>query len=150
MSALPPSKWQRMIAPRYPTRSRLIGRRYLMSISILKTHNKVWHAMPDSLADWQPKDTLLDTAISLFRVHRPFAYRVHWFCVHRIVHSGKNYQKPVIIDETVMAKLVELSPICPLHQPPALAVVTALQALDPRLIHIAAFDTAFHYHRPEI
>ena len=122
----------------------------------LKTHNKVWHAMPDSLADWQPKDTLLDTAISLFQhvqhvqhVQQAFSTRP-LVCVHRIVHGGNNYQKPVIIDETVMAKLVELSPICPLHQPPALAVVTALQALDPRLIHIAAFDTAFHYHRPEI
>jgi hypothetical protein len=67
-----------------------------------------------------------------------------------VVHGGKRYHVPVVINETVMAHLVELSPICPLHQPPALSVVNALQAIDKKLVHIAAFDTAFHYHRPEI
>lgn len=116
----------------------------------LKTKHKVWHAMPPALADWEPKDTLTDTAVSLFtRVQQAFAAR-DIVCAHRVVHGGTRYHHPVIIDDAVMARLVELSPICPLHQPPALAVVTALRALDDRLRHIAAFDTAFHYHRPEI
>lgn len=116
----------------------------------LKTKNKVWHSMPPSLSDWEPQDTLTDTAVSLFtRVQKAFPDR-DIVCIHRVVHGGKSYHFPVVIDDTVMARLVELSPICPLHQPPALAVVNALKAIDATLVHIAAFDTAFHYHRPEI
>ena len=116
----------------------------------LKTKNKVWHSMPQSLADWQPQDTLTDTAVSLFsRVQQAFSAR-DMVCIHRVVHGGKSYHYPVVINDEVMARLVELSPICPLHQPPALAVVNALKAIDETLVHIAAFDTAFHYHRPEI
>ena len=116
----------------------------------LKTKNKVWHAMPQSLSDWEPQESLTDTAVSLFtRVKQAFPAR-KIVCIHRVVHGGKRYHVPVVINETVMAHLVELSPICPLHQPPALSVVNALQAIDKNLVHIAAFDTAFHYHRPEI
>ena len=57
---------------------------------------------------------------------------------------------PVVINETVMAHLVELSPICPLHQPRPICGQRAAND-DTKLVHIAAFDTAgFHYHRPEI
>ncbi|MFW2178196.1 MULTISPECIES: acetate/propionate family kinase [unclassified Moraxella] len=128
-----------------------LERKALFDVNInLKTKEAIWHAMPQRLANWQPKDDLTDTATSLFSELRQAFPERQIVCVHRVVHGGNSYHQAVIIDDTVMAKLVELSPICPLHQPPALSVVNALHALDESLIHIAAFDTAFHHGRPEL
>ena len=76
----------------------------LFDINInLKTKNKVWHAMPQSLSDWEPQDSLTDTAVSLFtRVKQAFPAR-KIVCIHRVVHGGKRYHVPVVINETVMA-----------------------------------------------
>lgn len=54
----------------------------------LKTKNKVWHAMPQSLSDWEPQESLTDTAgkACLTRVNRPFprvrlSVSTAWFMV---------------------------------------------------------------------
>lgn len=128
-----------------------LERQPLFDVNInLKTHASIWHHQPEKLNHWQATGGLTDTATSLFNELKNAFPDRQIVCVHRIVHGGLSYHQPVIIDDTVMAKLVELSPICPLHQPPALSVVNALHALDPDLIHIAAFDTAFHHGRPEL
>ncbi len=36
---------------------------------------------------------------------------------HRIVHGGKNFNKPVLVDKKVSESLRELIPLSPLHQP---------------------------------
>lgn len=123
----------------------------LFDINInLKTHQSIWHHQPAALSTWQPTGSLTDTAVSLFNALKTTFPDRQIVCVHRIVHGGLTYKHPIIIDDTVMAKLIELSPICPLHQPPALSVVNALHQLDNTLIHIAAFDTAFHHARSPI
>lgn len=63
---------------------------------------------------------------------------------HRIVHGGAHFQDPVEIDGEVLARLEELTPLAPLHQPPGLAPVRQLRTLRPALRQIACFDTAFH------
>ena len=63
---------------------------------------------------------------------------------HRIVHGGRDFSGPVVIDERTLAALDALTPLAPLHQPRCLAPVRAVQALQPGLTQIACFDTAFH------
>jgi acetate kinase len=63
---------------------------------------------------------------------------------HRVVHGGTCFPGPVRIDETVRAGIETLSPLAPLHNPAALAVIDAIAAELPGVPQVAAFDTAFH------
>jgi len=60
-----------------------------------------------------------------------------------------HYAAPVRIDAAVQARLAELIPLAPLHQPHNLAAVTAFTRLQPDLLQVACFDTAFHRSQPE-
>ena len=62
---------------------------------------------------------------------------------HRAVHGGEAFRQPVRIDADVIEKLVELSPLAPLHNPPAIAGIEAAMAALPDVPHVAIFDTAF-------
>jgi acetate kinase len=62
---------------------------------------------------------------------------------HRAVHGGEAFRQPVRIDDDVIAKLVELSPLAPLHNPPGIAGIEAAMAALPDVPHVAIFDTAF-------
>jgi len=48
-----------------------------------------------------------------------------------------------VIDDAVLAKLRELSPLAPLHNPPGIAGIEAARAVLPEVPHVAIFDTAF-------
>jgi acetate kinase len=63
---------------------------------------------------------------------------------HRVVHGGAEFTGPARITAEVERKLLELSPLAPLHQPRAVEGMRALTALRPALAQIACFDTAFH------
>lgn len=64
---------------------------------------------------------------------------------HRIVHGGPDFSGPVELTDDVYAKLDQLTPLAPLHQPRCLAPVRTIGAIRPDLIQIACFDTAFHH-----
>jgi acetate kinase len=64
---------------------------------------------------------------------------------HRIVHGGRDFSGPVVIEEQTLAALDALTPLAPLHQPRCLAPVRAVKSLQPELMQIACFDTAFHH-----
>ena len=63
---------------------------------------------------------------------------------HRVVHGGPAYDKPVLIDRTVLAELEKYVPLAPLHQPSNLAPIHSIHARFPDLPQVACFDTAFH------
>jgi acetate kinase len=63
---------------------------------------------------------------------------------HRIVHGGPDYDRPVLIDDNVLARLEQLICLAPLHQPNNLGPVRSIRTRFPRLPQIACFDTAFH------
>ncbi|MFZ5558563.1 MAG: acetate/propionate family kinase [Pseudomonadota bacterium] len=63
---------------------------------------------------------------------------------HRVVHGGVDYAAPVRIDDAVMARLDQLVPLAPLHQPHNLAAIRAAAAGLPDTPQVACFDTAFH------
>ena len=68
--------------------------------------------------------------------------------LHRIVHGGER-SAPERLDAKAIERLDALSPLAPLHNPPALAAVRALAEHEPDLPQIAIFDTAFHASLPE-
>jgi acetate kinase len=63
---------------------------------------------------------------------------------HRVVHGGPDYQRPVMIDHGVVARLERLIALAPLHQPHNLAPIKSILANFPALPQVACFDTAFH------
>ena len=68
--------------------------------------------------------------------------------VHRVAHGGPEYTRPVRLDDAVIGGIEALSPLAPLHNPPALDGVRAARALWPVPPQIAVFDTAFHATLP--
>jgi acetate kinase len=69
---------------------------------------------------------------------------------HRVVHGGETYAAPVRIDGEVLAKLSELVPLAPLHQPHNLLPIREITERQPRLPQVACFDTAFHRDAPPL
>ncbi|MFD6096393.1 acetate/propionate family kinase [Nocardiopsis flavescens] len=63
---------------------------------------------------------------------------------HRVVHGGREFTAPVLLDAGVVERLEALSPLAPLHQPKALAGIGAISEVLPRVAQVACFDTAFH------
>ena len=63
---------------------------------------------------------------------------------HRVVHGGPDYDKPVGVDQNVLARLERYISLAPLHQPYNLAPIRSILANYPDLPQVACFDTAFH------
>ncbi|HIP77300.1 MAG TPA: acetate/propionate family kinase [Kiloniellaceae bacterium] len=69
---------------------------------------------------------------------------------HRVVHGGTGFEKPQLVDKTVLETLESLVPLAPLHQPHNLSAIRALQKRKADLPQVACFDTAFHRSIPEL
>jgi len=69
--------------------------------------------------------------------------------VHRIVHGGERFTAPTRLDPSTIAALEAVTPLAPLHNAPALALVHAMGSwLKPAIQQWACFDTAFHHTLP--
>ncbi|MDG9720844.1 acetate kinase [Streptomyces sp. DH24] len=68
---------------------------------------------------------------------------------HRVVHGGKRFTEPTVIDDAVLAEIERLIPVAPLHNPANLTGIRTARALRPDLPQVAVFDTAFHTTMPE-
>jgi len=64
---------------------------------------------------------------------------------HRVVHGGPRYDRPVLIDQAIVANLEQYVSLAPLHQPNNLAPIRTLLKNRPELVQVACFDTAFHH-----
>jgi acetate kinase len=69
---------------------------------------------------------------------------------HRVVHGGPLYDRPVIVDQTVLKRLEQYNSLAPLHQPNNLAPIRSLLTRRPELPQVACFDTAFHRTHPAV
>ncbi len=67
---------------------------------------------------------------------------------HRVVHGGEKFNKAVIIDESVIKDIEELSSLAPLHNPANLTGIHACEKNMPGVPQVAVFDTAFHQTMP--
>jgi acetate kinase len=68
---------------------------------------------------------------------------------HRVVHGGRRFRDPVLIDDEVEARLGAVTELAPLHNEPALEGIRRARAELPDLPHVAVFDTAFHATIPD-
>ncbi len=69
---------------------------------------------------------------------------------HRVVQGGSFYDHSVLIDDTVLSKIEELSPLAPLHNPAHIQGINACtKVFGENVPQVAVFDTAFHQTMPE-
>lgn len=67
---------------------------------------------------------------------------------HRVLHGGDQFIKAAKIEGDVLARIEDLIPLGPLHQPANLKGIYACKSLMPRTPQVAVFDTAFHSSMP--
>ena len=68
---------------------------------------------------------------------------------HRLVHGGESFTQTVVITDEVKAKVKELFPLAPLHNPANLIGVEVAEKVFPNAKQVGVFDTAFHQSIPE-
>ncbi|MCG3209875.1 MAG: Acetate kinase [Anaerolineae bacterium] len=67
---------------------------------------------------------------------------------HRTVHGGERFNSTTIITDEVVAKMRELIPLAPLHNPANLEGIEVARQIFPQATQVAVFDTAFHQTMP--
>ena len=94
-------------------------------------------------------EAALGAALDAFEQHGPPLDTVEITAVgHRVVHGGARFADPVLVDDEVIAKVTELIPLAPLHNPANLEGLQVARKLFPDLPQVAVFDTAFHQTLP--
>lgn len=68
---------------------------------------------------------------------------------HRVVHGGEDFTGSVLIDDTVVKAIENNSVLAPLHNPPNLMGIQAVEAVLPHIKQVAVFDTAIHQTMPK-
>lgn len=89
----------------------------------------------------------LEAVVKMFDDHGP-AIADAIAVGHRTVHGGTAFNKTTVIDDDVIQKLVDLSGLAPLHNPPGIAGIKAAQKVLPEVPHVGIFDTAFFAELP--
>jgi len=67
---------------------------------------------------------------------------------HRVVHGGRHFTEPKIIDDSMLATLHDVARFAPLHLPSAIMTIKAARAALGDIPHVACFDTSFHRTMP--
>lgn len=67
---------------------------------------------------------------------------------HRVGHGGK-YRECVRVDPDVVAEIRRMTPMAPLHHPAMIEEIEECTARMPHAIHVAVFDTWFHWSIPD-
>ena len=68
---------------------------------------------------------------------------------HRVVHGGEAFKSSVPITDEVIDQLRKNIELAPLHNPPNLKGIFAMQELLPEVPQVGVFDTAFHQSMPD-
>jgi len=68
---------------------------------------------------------------------------------HRVVHAGEKFAWSVVITEEVKDALKECIELAPLHNPPNIMGIEAIEELLPGVVNVGVFDTAFHQTMPK-
>lgn len=101
----------------------------------MKNHTQAFEAVKNSLLDPEVKaisDLSEVTAIG-----------------HRVVQGGAYFDRSVLINKEVLDKIVELSPLAPLHNPAHIQGINACtEVFGKDIPQVAVFDTAFHQTMP--
>ncbi len=63
---------------------------------------------------------------------------------HRVVHGGERFNSSVLLTDEVLQEVTKCIDIAPLHNPPNLKGIQAMDELIPGIPQVGVFDTAFH------
>jgi acetate kinase len=69
---------------------------------------------------------------------------------HRVVHGGDRFTGPERITDAALAEIEALVALAPLHQPQSIRLIRAIRRLQPDLVQVASFDTAFHRRQTDL
>ena len=69
---------------------------------------------------------------------------------HRIVQGGWHFSDSALVDDGVMAKIIEVAPLAPLHNYAEASVIKYCREAYPDLPNVAVFDTSFHMSMPAV
>jgi acetate kinase len=67
---------------------------------------------------------------------------------HRVVHGGDFAASAALINEEALSRIAAWAPLAPLHQPLNLTAIEAAREAFPEAVHVACFDTGFHWSLP--
>ena len=67
---------------------------------------------------------------------------------HRVVHGAEKFSGSVLITDAVIDALKENIPLAPLHNPPNITGIEAVQKAMPGTPNVGVFDTSFHATMP--
>jgi len=68
---------------------------------------------------------------------------------HRVAHGGEDFRRSVLVTESVVRRIEELSELAPLHNPASVQGIRLATELFPDKPQVAVFDTAFHQTLPD-
>ncbi|GAB2737615.1 acetate/propionate family kinase [Nocardioides pakistanensis] len=119
-----------------------------------ESHGILTHRTPDGVDRLEQPiashEEALTAVLAAFEKHGPSLDGLDLAAIgHRVVHGGDRFADPVVIDEELVAKVRELIPLAPLHNPANLEGIEVARRIFPDLPHVAVFDTAFHQTLPE-
>jgi acetate kinase len=63
---------------------------------------------------------------------------------HRVVHGGGFFGDSAVIDDGAIGNLEKTGRLAPLHNPPAIALISACRRILPGVPQVAVFDTSYH------
>lgn len=63
---------------------------------------------------------------------------------HRVVHGGEHFNSSALLTEEILQEITKCNDIAPLHNPPNLKGIRAIEELVPGIQQVGVFDTAFH------
>lgn len=67
---------------------------------------------------------------------------------HRVVHGGKVFSDPEIINDQVVEMIRDIIPLAPLHNPANIDGIEVAREILPDIPHVAVFDTGFFADMP--
>ena len=68
---------------------------------------------------------------------------------HRVLHSGEDFDKSVLVDDEVLKICKKNAPLGPLHMPANIACIESCMEILKGKKNVAVFDTAFHQTMPK-
>ena len=69
---------------------------------------------------------------------------------HRVVQGGWYFKDSALVDDAVLAKILEFAPLAPLHNYGEAAIIEHCMKAYPDLPNVAVFDTSFHMSMPPV
>ncbi len=108
------------------------------------------HGSPRTVRDrFADHAQALDAILAAFKASGPDLGGIDLVAVgHRVVHGGTRFDRPTLIDDSVLAGIRELTALAPLHNPANATGIEVARKTFPDVPHVAVFDTAFHRTLP--